>query len=344
MRSVIEEKSSKKQMKNKRRHMERSNEVHAAYFTSYSHFGIHHEMLSDQARTNAYQNAICNNSEVFKDKLVLDAGSGTGILAMFAAKSGAQKVVAVDDSDIAFYAMLIVSENSLKHKVDVVKTRLEDFHTSQLFDILISEWMGYFLVYEGMLDTVIKARDSLLKKDGLILPNRSEILIGALSNEQLYKKHVLFWNDVYGFKMTSLKEESIAEPLITVVEPDSLCSQSQVVFKIDLLTCTLDETRNMVANTTLNITKSCEIHAIVGWFDCFFDHSSLKYHCTLSTSPNSPESHWKQCVFLLRTPVSVKQGDQLSLKIAISRPPHEERAMKVEFTLGDLAPQEYVLM
>lgn len=344
MRSIIEEKTSKKQLKNKRRHMERTNETHAAYFNSYSHFAIHHQMLSDQARTNAYRNAILNNDAFFKDKLVLDAGSGTGILAMFAANAGAQKVVAVENSDIAFYAMLIVSENSLKHKVDVVKSRIEDYQMTSPFDVLISEWMGYFLIYEGMLDTVIRARDTLLKKDAVILPNRSEIIIGAVTNDKLYKEQVLFWNDVYGFKMTSLKEERIAEPYITVVEADCLCSESNVVFTIDLMTCTLDQVRSLASEVTLTITKTCEVHAIVGWFDCFFDHPSLKYHCTLSTSPSAPESHWRQCIFMLRSPIAVKQGDQLPVKICISRPPHEVRAMKVELTIASLPMQEYVLM
>lgn len=45
-------------------------------------------MLKDTVRTRAYQHAICNNPHLFKDKVVLDVGCGTGILSMFAAKVG----------------------------------------------------------------------------------------------------------------------------------------------------------------------------------------------------------------------------------------------------------------
>lgn len=48
--------------------------------------GIHEDMLKDTVRTRAYQNAIMNNAHLFKDKVVLDVGCGTGILSMFAAK------------------------------------------------------------------------------------------------------------------------------------------------------------------------------------------------------------------------------------------------------------------
>jgi hypothetical protein len=48
--------------------------------------GIHEDMLKDTVRTRAYQSAIMNNPHLFKDKVVLDVGCGTGILSMFAAK------------------------------------------------------------------------------------------------------------------------------------------------------------------------------------------------------------------------------------------------------------------
>lgn len=52
------------------------------YFTSYDHHGIHEEMLKDDVRTKSYQNAIYQNHHIFKDKVVLDVGCGTGILSM----------------------------------------------------------------------------------------------------------------------------------------------------------------------------------------------------------------------------------------------------------------------
>ncbi|MEQ2206888.1 Protein arginine N-methyltransferase 8-B, partial [Xenoophorus captivus] len=62
------------------------------YFDSYAHFGIHEEMLKDEVRTLTYRNSMYHNKHIFKDKIVLDVGSGTGILSMFAAKAGAKHV------------------------------------------------------------------------------------------------------------------------------------------------------------------------------------------------------------------------------------------------------------
>ena len=65
------------------------------YADSYAHFGIHEEMLKDEVRTLSYRNSMWWNKHLFKDKVVLDVGCGTGILSMFAAKAGAKQVIAV---------------------------------------------------------------------------------------------------------------------------------------------------------------------------------------------------------------------------------------------------------
>jgi predicted RNA methylase len=62
------------------------------YFKSYEDLDIHELMLKDEPRTKAYQHYIESNSTLFKDKIVVDVGAGTGILSLFAAKAGAKQV------------------------------------------------------------------------------------------------------------------------------------------------------------------------------------------------------------------------------------------------------------
>ena len=172
------------------------------YAGSYAHFSIHHEMLSDKVRTEAYRDAVYDSPDQIKDKQVLDLGCGTGILSMFCAKAGAANVTAVDMSDIIHNTNDIIRENQLEHKIKLIKGRLEDVQELQgkKFDVLISEWMGYFLLYEGMLDSVISARDKYLSPGGLILPNHCLMHLFAISDQDRYDKTVDFWKDVYGFK------------------------------------------------------------------------------------------------------------------------------------------------
>uniref|UniRef100_A0ABI7ZKW8 Protein arginine N-methyltransferase domain-containing protein n=1 Tax=Felis catus TaxID=9685 RepID=A0ABI7ZKW8_FELCA len=86
------------------------------YFDSYAHFGIHEEMLKDEVRTLTYRNSMYHNKHVFKDKVVLDVGSGTGILSMFAAKAGAKKVFGIECSSISDYSEKIIKANHLDNR------------------------------------------------------------------------------------------------------------------------------------------------------------------------------------------------------------------------------------
>uniref|UniRef100_A0A673M0J3 type I protein arginine methyltransferase n=1 Tax=Sinocyclocheilus rhinocerous TaxID=307959 RepID=A0A673M0J3_9TELE len=119
-----------------------------AYFSSYGHYSIHEEMLKDKVRTESYRDFMYHNIDVFKDKVVLDVGCGTGILSMFAAKAGARKVIAVDQSEIIYQAMDIVRSNKLEDTITLIKGRIEEIDLPvEKVDIIISEWMvsGCFL-------------------------------------------------------------------------------------------------------------------------------------------------------------------------------------------------------
>ena len=129
------------------------------YFDSYAHFGIHEEMLKDEVRTLTYRNSMYHNKHLFKDKIVLDVGCGTGILSMFAAKAGAKQVFGVDMSGIVEQAREIVKTNGFEDKVTLIRGKIEEISLPvPKVDIIISEWMGYCLFYESMLDSVLFAR------------------------------------------------------------------------------------------------------------------------------------------------------------------------------------------
>lgn len=153
------------------------------YFDSYAHFGIHEEMLKDEVRTLSYRDSIYQNRHLFEGKVVLDVGCGTGILSMFAAKSGAKMVIGVDMSNIIHKAREIVALNKLDNVITLIQGKMEEIELPvDKVDIIISEWMGYFLLYESMLDTVLYARDRYLAPNGMIFPDKAQMYIAAIED------------------------------------------------------------------------------------------------------------------------------------------------------------------
>ncbi|CAF5189596.1 unnamed protein product, partial [Rotaria magnacalcarata] len=114
------------------------------YFESYDQVQVHELMLRDRPRVCAYHDAIMNNKHLFENKVVLDVGSGTGILSMFAAKAGAKLVYAVDACPtICNLAAQLIQCNGLQDRVQIINKRVEEIDKfDEKIDIIISEWMG----------------------------------------------------------------------------------------------------------------------------------------------------------------------------------------------------------
>merc|ERR1711981_942362 len=212
------------------------------YFDSYAHFGIHEEMLKDEVRTLTYRNSMYHNKHLFKDKIVLDVGCGTGILSMFAAKAGAKQVFGVDMSGIVEQARAIVETNGYKDKVTIIRGKIEEIQLPvEKVDIIISEWMGYCLFYESMLDSVLFARDKWLASDGLMFPDRATLYVTAIEDRQYKDDKINWWDDVYGFDMSCIRNVALQEPLVDVVDRNQVVANSCLLKEIDIQTCTKDD-------------------------------------------------------------------------------------------------------
>uniref|UniRef100_A0A7N0UBP2 C2H2-type domain-containing protein n=1 Tax=Kalanchoe fedtschenkoi TaxID=63787 RepID=A0A7N0UBP2_KALFE len=301
-----------------------------SYFGGYSSFVIHREMISDKVRTDAYRDAILGNPCLFNGAILMDVGCGTGILSLFAVQAGASRVIAVEASEkMASVATQIAKDNALLWEkspglnskgnggIQVVQGMIEEINDfdgilPNSVDVLISEWMGYCLLYETMLNSVLFARDRWLKPGGAVLPDTATMFVAGFGKGAT---SIPFWDNVYGFNMscvgTEVVEHASKNPIVDVVDSEDIVTNSVVLKAFDLATVTpeeLDFTTSVALEPKSNDVTWC--YGLVLWFDTNFTSRFCKEKQTvLSTSPFTQKTHWSQTILTFREPVALFSGE-----------------------------------
>jgi len=252
---------------------------------------------------------------------------------MFAAKAGAKKVYGIECAGIYKQAEQIVKDNHFENVIEIVHGKVEDVELPTKVDIIISEWMGYFLLYESMLDTVIHARDKWLVEGGSLFPDKATLYLCAIEDAEYREDKINFWNSVYGFDMSCIKELALLEPLVDVCEHNQVLSNSCAVLNIDLYTIKKEEL-DFQSDFKINVSRDDYCHALVAYFTVEFSKSHKRLG--FSTGPLEEYTHWKQTVFYLDDPLTVCKGEVISGKIDVKRNDKNPRDIDIHL-VSDMA-------
>lgn len=330
---------------------------YAQYFCTYAFLYHQKDMLSDRVRMDAYFNAIFQNKHHFIDKTVLDVGTGSGILAIWSAQAGARKVYAVEATKMAEHARTLIKANNLQHLVEVIEGSMEDITLPEKVDVIISEWMGYFLLRESMFDSVICARDRWLKPTGVMYPSHARIWIAPIRTGLVdhkmgdYHSAMDDWHNFvdetttyYGVDMSVLTKPFAEEQrkyylqtsMWNNLQPHQVIGTAAVIKEIDCLTATVADIKEVRSKFDLSITmENAKLCGFGGWFDVHFRgriEDPAEQEIELTTAPSVAYStHWGQQVFLLHPTVHVSEGDHLSISFIMDRSKENHRLMEVEF-------------
>jgi len=276
---------------------------------------------------------MLNNPSDFQDKIVLDVGCGTGILSIFAIHAGAKHVYAIDACDISLEAQKLIDSNKLTDRITVIKSKIEDAVLPvPHVDVIISEWMGYFLVYESMLESVLFARDKWLKPDGKMYPSTANIFITPFTDEEYYEDRVDFWGNMYGIDFSVLKpaakKSAFCQPQIEYLAPEGQLAFPQKILRIDCKKDSYADIRSWNAEFDLLSVGSGRMNGLMAHFTVEFNGTDETL--ILSTSPDAEPTHWHQTLFYFDEPIQVSQDSVIQGKIQVQQHHESHRFINIQ--------------
>lgn len=272
--------------------------------------GWHLPMINDTERNTAYREAV--ERAVTPESLVLEIGTGSGLVAMMAARAGARRVVTCEVNPVlATVAAETVARNGYQDRVSVVPklstllTVGPDGDLPEKADVFVSELINVGMLAPRMLAVLQHARTHLVKPEGAIIP-RASIVFGMLvETPELARVNPV--KDVEGFDLSAFDVFRSPGYLQIDLAADEHTALSDAFDALEF-----DFTRNMPEEAerrlTVTATAAGTCHGIAFWFDLRMDEEVV-YH----SGSRSRSNHWKQAMTVLDQPVEVKPGDTVTV-------------------------------
>ena len=278
----------------------------------------HVAMLNDRIRISSFLAGI--NEVVTPEDVVVDIGTGTGVLALAAARAGAKHVYAIEASDIGESAQAIFEANGLADRITLMRGWSTRIALPEHADVLVSEIIGNDPLGEEVLQVTMDARKRLLGPEARFIPNKVRVLMlpVAIPRDERMKRLVTEenlrnWYSWYGIEFDPLIQvkrnpfsgfyikPQRAHGWKTLGEPILLADVDLSAFHYPI---SLDHTTTFVAHAT-------------GKLDGLLMYFELRLGPTtrLSTHPAQADidNHWSTPVWVLDNPLALKFGDRIQV-------------------------------
>lgn len=285
----------------------------------------HHHMLQDTVRVMTYQSAIARHS---RGCSVVEIGCGTGILSIFAARAGARRVVAIEESEIAAVAERMFRANGCDGIIELRRANSRDVVLDEPADLLIHEIIGVDPFGENLLPFVLDARERFLRPGGRLLPSRLQVFCRGLEVEpRPYRDKAYILAEaaeaqkIYGLDLTpvlDLLAETDARRFMpqlddsdgTIFRPKVLSDECLLV-DLDLQSDSLDRAGEP-AEVRLRIQSPGTLGALAIYFRAHLDED-----IQLSNAPFAPPTSWGRPLRSVSRRIEVKPGDEVALRVQL---------------------------
>lgn len=284
-------------------------------------------MLHDDRRTLDYLAAI--RAAVGTGDVVVDIGTGNGILALAAARAGARQVYAIEATDIADVAEEVFEVNGVGDRVTVVRGWSALVDLPERANVMVTETIGSEPLEEDILGTVLDARRRLLTPDAVMIPNRLTLLARPLllPDEAARQRSIgpaalRRWKRLYDVDFQPLLDAAAGQPIQDPVEAETVSQWPPVGPVATLATidfATFDHP-HVTATAELELDEPGEVNAVAVTF-----RADLFGEIEHTLDPWTwPLSSWATAVWVFPESVHVADGELLRVVYRHHVPEHAD--------------------
>jgi predicted RNA methylase len=265
----------------------------------------HRWLLSDHVRTLAFRDAI--RQTVKPGDVVVDLGSGSGILALFAAEAGARRVYAIEKQHMADVVALVARQNGYGDRITVVHEYSLEATLPERANVLVTETLGNFGLEEQIAGLTIDARRRYLVPGAALIPQSVSLFAVPVELPEMFERHIRWWGEKrYDFDYTALQTFASNAVYAADVSQRNHLAEVQRMIEVDLRTI---ETPDFSGRASFVATRDGVMHGFAGWFE-----SKIAAGVVLS-NPLPHDTHWQQAFLPVEQPIAMKRGDAIDLEL-----------------------------
>ncbi|MBI1952866.1 MAG: 50S ribosomal protein L11 methyltransferase [Candidatus Omnitrophica bacterium] len=261
----------------------------------------HQSLLADTQRVESYRKAIFK--KVKPGDVVLDLGSGTGILAFFACQAGARCVYAVEAGGISEIAEKISKQNGFQNKMVFLRDLSYRVTLPRRVDVLITEMTGKFGLDGGLLGSILDARTRFLKREGTLVPQAVELWAVPVEHPEAYRRISAWKRNLYGMDFSSVRPLAANHPHPVKLHRKNFLCRPLSMARISLLQV---QTPSISCEAAFVAQRDGVLHGIGGWF-----LAELSKGVVFTNGPTRNPLGRSQFFFPLPRPLPLKRGSGL---------------------------------
>jgi type I protein arginine methyltransferase len=265
----------------------------------------HRGMIADRGRTGSLHRAI--HETVKPGDVVVDMGTGTGVLACFACQAGAACVHAIEAGDVVDFARLVVQANGFADRVHFHEGLSYGVELPELGDVLITETLWNMGLGEGMLGFVLDARRRFVKPGAPIVPGTVEVALApiragwfdALIRDWPTDHYDLDFSPILPFATNAIYQANFAA--------EDLAAAGQSLTATDLRTTEDDD---VTGEAVFVLTEDVVVGGLGGWFS-----SQLSPSVRLSNEPPTQAPSWAHGYLPFERAIEATAGTELHVRL-----------------------------